>query len=206
MQILISFNNNLKENIDHYLNSIPKTLRKKILKYKNEDYKKNSIISFYLKRKLCNDKEMYFSKNGKPLCNDTFFNISHDFKCVVGVKYKNQIGIDIVYKYRNTDINNLKNCFTFNELNFINDNKLNTLKLWSIKESFLKMKGYGLTIDMKRININFLNNVDILIYFDNILCENINIKFIELENYFLSICLENYKRNNFNFINFNIDE
>lgn len=205
MQILISLNNNLEDNLDYYLYSIPNTIKDKILKYKNEDCKKNSIISFYIKKKLCDNNEIYFSKNGKPLCNNTFFNISHDFKCVVGVKNKNPIGIDIVYKYRTIYIDYLKNSFTNNELNFINNDKFNLLKLWSIKESFLKMKGYGLTINMKRININFVNNNNIILYFDNILCNNIFIKFIELEKYFLTICVENYEIKNYKFINFNIE-
>nr|WP_179879745.1 4'-phosphopantetheinyl transferase superfamily protein [Bacillus cereus] len=108
--------------------------------------------------------ELNFAYNdfGKPyLKNDqnVHFNLSHSGDFVVACIDKSKVGIDIE-KIDNIPIDDITNIFYQNEINYIKNNDGNTtnlerfFRIWTLKESFLKYLGKGLSFGLKAIMFN----------------------------------------------------
>ncbi len=190
---------------------------KKINNYKSYF---SSLIGRFLIRKYFmevfpnnyKDLEISFLKNGKPYLknNNIFFNISHSKNLVVAIFYDNNCGIDIqlISEYNKNIIK--KNFHKKEIFNFTNNNKNTCIdykdtdynaikkhkdylftKIWTLKESYLKLKGDGLTT---KTNNFFVNENNLLVLDDNVIYD---IKFksevIDFydEKYILSYCINN---------------
>lgn len=132
----------------------------------NDNFFKNraSFLSYYLLsyiyykiyNKNLDFKNILRNENGKPYLknNEFYFNISHckNYICIGISKF--EIGVDIEEK---RDINK-------NALNkFLNENEiknkvLSPLEYWVFKEGYSKYLGYGLKMNFKHIDLNFLKN------------------------------------------------
>ena len=81
--------------------------------------------------------------------------------------------------------------FTEREVLYLNqfrEDKLNQFfRLWTMKESYMKMTGEGMTLALNRFEFSFDN--EIKVYRDGILC-NCFIKEYEIPNYKISVCSE----------------
>lgn len=101
------------------------------------------------------DFDISFNKNGKPLCDFCFFNISHSFDRVVCVFSNVSIGVDI---QKNVDINPRKNYKFFNEKECLYVNQKDELlskryiEIFTKKEAAVKMKGLSLA-DASKIDV-----------------------------------------------------
>lgn len=128
-------------------------------------------------------------KNGKPvfLKDDLYFNISHSNTYVVCSIATTNIGIDIEedrqIKYK-----------VENKIRHIDDNGINVINIWNIKEAYSKYLGIGLKLDFSKISINDIKkNVNLINKVYN----------IEESNVYFSLCYninENGLINNINFI------
>ena len=105
----------------------------------NIDKKQGSEL---LKRKVLGDRKICRSENGKPYCDDVFFNISHSGKYVVLATADSEIGIDIE-KIRDTEKRLFAEDFASKEEFF---------EMWTKKESIIKYLGKTI-ISMKNINV-----------------------------------------------------
>ena len=200
MQLLIkninTFNNNT---INLFYNEIYYNKKNNIDKILNIKKKKQSIIGEFLLKKLLkknyniNYKDLKFkiNKYGKPFILDMniYYNISHSHDYVITAISKNKIGIDIE-KIRKTNIKNIYQFSTKNELDYILSSKKNIekrlFKIYTLKESYFKMKG---------TNLNNIKNVEFTINKNEIICsdKNVKVKIINIiNNYIIAIC-EEYK-------------
>lgn len=97
------------------------------------------------------------------------FNISHHGDYCVGVgENVRRIGVDVMKierRFRDRSVDDyfklMDKKFTVNEWNFINAIESNDnerikrfMRMWTLKESFVKADGCGLTIDLRRIDFN----------------------------------------------------
>lgn len=164
--------------------------------------KKRSICSELLVRWLINkrlhlkNEEIHFEYNefGKPFLKEYekfYFNISHSGEWIVCAVSPCEVGIDIE---QIKDINLLiaNRFFSKKEnidLNYKNeDDKLDYFyDLWTLKESYLKYLGKGLSISLQSFSIRKeRNDIVILESFDN---RKPNFRQYELDNnYKLSVC------------------
>ena len=200
MQLLIkninTFNNNT---INLFYNEIYYNKKNNIDKILNIKKKKQSIIGEFLLKKLLkknyniNYKDLKFkiNKYGKPFILDMniYYNISHSHDYVITAISKNKIGIDIE-KIRKTNIKNIYQFSTKNELDYILSSKKNIeqrfFEIYTLKESYFKMKG---------TNLNNIKNVEFTINKNEIICsdKNVKVKIINIiNNYIIAIC-EEYK-------------
>lgn len=121
------------------------------------------IISNYLN---INPAKITFAKNkyGKPSLSSNLneknisFNISHsNEKLLIAVTLKNDIGIDLEYTSDNRKVFDISSqVFTSQELKLLEsvNNKVDMFyRIWTRKEAFLKASGYGMFMDMSKINI-----------------------------------------------------
>jgi 4'-phosphopantetheinyl transferase len=89
------------------------------------------------------------------------FNLSHSGDYLVIAINNYPIGVDIE-RIKPLDIKIATNCFTKQELGYLNSRRKNQLErfyqMWVLKESFLKATGRGLSYPLKKVNFKYDNN------------------------------------------------
>ena len=148
--------------------------------YIKENYTSENLLKYALKDYANIDKyEIVYNEYGKPYLKniDIYFNISNSKNVSVCVISNREVGIDIQYK---TYKESLKNKVFNNKEQELLDKSIEKesvfTKMWTIKESYVKMKGIGLSYG--------LNNVDTLSL-------KKNIKLLNYKKYIICICFEN---------------
>jgi len=149
----------------------------KIEKFLNKEDKIRTLIGEMLIRTIIVSKLSILNKDikfdinryGKPYLQEYStinFNISHSKDFVVCVIDDKPIGIDIekVNQIEYKDI--AKNFFTTSEYNYIIKKNLDIeinkfYEIWTLKESYIKCCGKGLSIPLKSFSININKNEEI---------------------------------------------
>lgn len=194
MKYIIKSVNDYKENeLYEFYKIIHKEKRKKIDKYKNIDDKKRSIIGEMILKELLSKENMDYNETkfthneyGKPFMNNNiYFNISHSDQYIIVAISNKEIGIDIE-RIKKTQINVIDQFASDKEKEYIlkspNNIEERLFQIYTLKESYLKMKG---------TNLNDISNVEFIINNDNITCSdnNVNIGLIkDISDYIISYC------------------
>jgi 4'-phosphopantetheinyl transferase len=191
------------------LDQLPQLVTKQIERFKRSMDEQRSLLGEVMSRKLLSlkcgvdVKELNITKSskGKPeLINfpDIHFNISHSGEWVVCAISPAQVGID-VEKIKEPAYRIAERYFSKKELESLNalagiEKQYYFFDLWTLKESYLKMLGKGLTKSLGSFSI--IKNKDQFVLSEhNTLHPKINLKQFELDKgYKLSICSED---NNF---------
>ena len=108
--------------------------------YKNEDVKKEKIVSAILKNKYIG--EYHLNEFGKPISDKIFFNISHSHGYIALVIDQVSVGIDIE-KIRVVE-DNLKNYISSEEEKKYITDDASFFEIWTNKESLVKANGNGI--------------------------------------------------------------
>jgi len=167
------------EEFNTILSQIPEWRREIVLRYKHEQGRKESALSYVLLCELL--KENYgvnempvfvYGEHGKPRLEgheNIHFNMSHCKEAVACVVSDEDVGVDIECLGRLYDRNgNLRDSLARYTLS---DEEYNTVMnsddpdaefsmLWTKKEALLKLTGEGITNDIKTVLYKY-NNVEI---------------------------------------------
>lgn len=160
-----------------YLKCISYEKQIRILKYFNEADKKRSLMSELLIRKAASDKlciptkrvNISYNPYGKPyIDNERYFkfNISHSESYVVIAISNYKVGIDVEMN-KKTDIAIAKRFFTKNEYQYIKSfitesDRINAFyMIWTLKESYVKALGKGLSIPLNSFEFVIDNGIHI---------------------------------------------
>ncbi len=159
------------EQLELLILKLPAWRKDKVLSYKREIDRKLSSIAYILlsnilKREYNIDliQQWSYNENGKPYLKEypnIHFNISHSPSGVVCAVNNNPIGVDIE-SIRNFDLSVAKYISNAQELEHIlnsTNSPLEFIKLWTKKESYLKLIGTGLDDNLKNILSSADNNV-----------------------------------------------
>ena len=138
--------------------------RQKIKRFLRQSSKKHSLVSellvryILMKKQKINNQEICFETNayGKPYVKgiDSFyFNISHSGDYVAVLCGGTEVGCDIEQKYPDDALNLAERFFTKEEYHILQrlpEHKQTTAfgLLWTLKESYIKYKGKGLSIPL----------------------------------------------------------
>jgi len=142
------------------------------------------------------NEEIQFSINayGKPYCDfldDFHFNVSHSESWVVCAVDCYPVGIDIE-KISTIDLDISKNFFSGKEhedLLLSNDPFEYFFTLWSLKESYIKFIGKGLSHPLNGFSIKMSKDSRINIEIDNKILENIYFKQYSIDKgYKMAVC------------------
>lgn len=175
----------------------------RIKKFRKENDQKRSLIgkiaiadilSEFLnikKELLIFDRDKYdrpYLKNPKLQKMD--FNISHSGDYVlVGFSSAGKIGVDIE-KIKAIDMKIANNVFRDEEIKYLHFKKEMSLyrfyRLWSLKESFVKAVGEGLSYPLKKFHFEFENGK--IIHKIDSKKSSWNFKTYEIEDYKISVC------------------
>ncbi|GEM_PF-1317757 len=178
---------------------LPPDIRKKIQSFYHKEDCIRSLLGYMMLKKVSPQFDQYanslsFTKYGKPFIQnqDLFhFNISHSKRWVVLAVSKDEIGVDIEY-IKPVCFDTMKGALTEEEYT-----KLQSLpkyeaekyfyKIWTVKESFLKMIGIGLSLSPNRLQTNvYVEEPTILLDGKQ---QNVTIQTFQIEsNYQISVC------------------
>ena len=178
------------------LNGLSPKRKDKIVRYRKEKDRKQSLGAGYL-LKSCLDEyginieDIYYGENGKPEIEGVYFNLSHSFNKVVCVISDKPIGCDIE-KIGELKEKIAERFFTNSENEHLNrfsgDEKTDEFyRLWTMKESYMKMTGEGMSLPLDRVEFVFDSNIKV--YRDKQLCDCIITEY-EVPGYKLTICAE----------------
>ena len=132
---------------------VGKERKKKVIRYRMPDDRKRSLGAGIIIQKILNDnglseKNLKYSENEKPFVDNLFFNISHAGDYVVGVLSDCEVGCDIE-KVVNAPLEIAEHYFNSGELEYIKseqDKDRAFFTLWTLKESYMKMTGRGMSL------------------------------------------------------------
>lgn len=174
-----------EEFINRILHLLPAERRKKVLNYRKLIDKKNCVIAYVMLKKALRDCygitefTIKYGEYGKPYLAEypeIFFNISHcSYGCVVALANE-RIGIDIqnVVPFSWKVANRVCCKEELKLLENSKDRAREFIRLWTMKESYLKMTGKGIYEDIKSINTLEMD------------C----IKVKEIKNVIISVCMK----------------
>ena len=153
---------------------------KELDKYTSSEAKKEKIISTHFKNKYVG--EYYLNEYGKPLSNNTYFNISHSKGMIVCLISDYEVGIDIekIRPYKKE----LKSYISNEDEEKYIKTDANFYEIWTSKESLVKANGKGLRTNIKSIPalpINGRVSYEEKVY---------NRKSVRLDNYIISVTIE----------------
>jgi len=122
------------------------------------------LLKKLLSQKGIYDYEIKTNAYGKPYIkgNNIYFNISHCDGACICVLDKYDVGVDIENIRPRAKNNIMRRCFTENEIKTFDetDNKDELFfKYWTLKESYIKAVGMGLSYPMKDIEFNLKENI-----------------------------------------------
>lgn len=147
-------------------NSVRKERQEKIDKIRFESDKRLSLGAELLLRKAlcdfgvdCESIILDYGENEKPYLkgNELYFNLSHSGNMACCAVSKTEIGIDIEQISRaNPKIE--ERIFTESERRHKKSDS-DFIRLWTLKESYMKYCGSGLSVSPKNIEIEFRNNI-----------------------------------------------
>ncbi len=173
--------------------SMPVERYYKFLNYKNYEDKLNCVIAYLLlENHLSKSKsevnliKLDFNKFGKPIIEKLNFNISHSDKIIgVAVDEINEIGLDIepISNFDSVMINYMFDEQDTEKYKKEISNNVFVSKVWSMKEAYLKLKGYGLSANMSNVKFQY--------EYDKILINDIYIQSFKYNNNWISIASKN---------------
>ncbi len=180
--------------LETMFNSLPKSQKEKISRYKQEKRKQVSIIGAILLKELLKNRqikyeniEIYQNEYGKPYLKNhaLYYNISHSFDYVITIISEKEIGIDIE-KIRKTPKNTPRYFATPKEQEYIFSSKEKIeeriFQIYTLKEAYFKMQG---------TNLNHLLDVEFQIKGKEICCSDSSIQcgFIhDIKGYMIAYC------------------
>ena len=147
------------------------------------------LLKKCLEERGCSVSDIQYGEHEKPEVDGCFFNISHSNEMVVCAIADAPVGCDIEKKGRYRD-GVAERFFTELENSYLNQfegerKRDEFLRLWTMKESYLKMTGEGLQLSLDRIE--FVLGEKIKVYRDGKLCD-CNINEYEIDGYTLTVC------------------
>lgn len=177
---------------DKQFNSISPCRQERVNSYKQQSDKilclaasillDKALAAFYLREK---DMEYCFSEHGKPYFKnrpDLFFSLSHSGSYAMAAVSDKEIGCDI-QQIKKIDLKISKRFFTEYENDYIK-NTLDFFRVWTLKESFIKLVGTGLSIPLNSFCVENLRDKPYVDYNGS--------RYVFIENkigdYYLSIC------------------
>ncbi len=187
----------LKDSYDYLFCKMPLQRQNKIKSYSFNDDKLRSLgagilidygLNLYgLSRNQIN---IVYNKSGKPYIEGKkiYFNISHSNQFVACAFSNEEVGIDLQKKCKVSDSFVNKVCSKKELDQILVDKESQIIRLWTFKESYLKLTGEGIIRDFNKIEIDLKNkksfNLPEVFFYE-----------YPLEGYYLTICS---KVNDFN--------
>lgn len=170
--------------------------KEKILRYKMEHSRKQGLaagllLKYVLGSRGLSVEDISYGQNGKPQIQELYFNLSHSKDIVICAVSDKNVGCD-VEAIATVKEGIAERFFTENENNYLKSFKAEEkvsefFRLWTIKESYMKLTGEGMSLPLQDFDVNMSNPVKI--YRNSELCP-CYVKEYEAEEYKIAVCAE----------------
>lgn len=148
------------------LEGLPDERKNKIMGYVQAKDRKQSLGAGLLLKHVVHRYGMdipniFYDSHGKPEIRGLYFNLSHSHDYVVCAVSDKPVGCD-VEKVAKIQENIAEHFFAENEVAYLNGFKVEErmdefYRIWTMKESYLKMTGEGLAYGLKQVECRFEN-------------------------------------------------
>lgn len=177
------------------LSGIPDWRRAYILRYLRACDRKLSLgawrlMESSLKQHGFSTENVMIGKNGKPECNGIYFNLSHSLDMVLCAVSENPVGCDIE-KVTDAPMEIARRVFCEKERGYIDaaqsveERNHRFFRLWTMKESYMKMTGEGMSLSPERIEIA----LDTWTVLRDALPQSCSLQSVTRDGYEISICM-----------------
>ncbi len=148
-----------------------------------------------------NNIEIIDDDFGKPILvgQKIFFNISHSGDWVSLICSENSCGID-VEKIENPPFEIMNKNYSQDEIDQVKNveqkiQKINFYKIWTLKESYIKMIGKGLSIPLDSFTINMRDETIISVVENNCIASDVSFQLFNPDSYhIMAVCLYKYSQ------------
>lgn len=173
---------------------LPIERRERILRYTKEESRRQGLASSLLLQHVLqlygkSFQDIRYGQNKKPEVEGLHFNISHSHEIVVCAVSDLPVGCDVekIGEMREKIVSHF---FTSKEIMYLNqyegiEKENEFYRLWTMKESYMKMTGEGMKLSLKRIE--FILPEPVKVYRDGQI-SNCFIKEYEVSGYKLTVC------------------
>ena len=175
------------------MDGLIKERKEKILRFRNPNDRKRSLgagllLSKCLKCRGIDQKDIKYGENGKPEVIGVYFNLSHSGNIAVCAIGNEEVGCD-VEAVTEVKSNIAKRFFTVSENKYLDQfegekRQKEFYRLWTMKESYLKMTGEGMSVKLD--SFEFLIKNDVKVYRDGSL-DSCYIKEYDIPGYKLTV-------------------
>lgn len=145
------------------LSTISPERREQALRYKYEQGQRLCVAAYLLLKQALREQEgitenpvFDFGEHGKPFIvghPELHFSLSHCKEAAVCVLSRQPIGIDVesIGRYRDSVASYAMNDAELQQIQQAPDPEVEFVRLWTMKESFLKLTGEGINDQMKQV-------------------------------------------------------
>lgn len=150
------------------LKDLPEGRKEKALKYRHEKDRRQSLgagllLKYVMELHGASQEEIHLVGNGKPEGKGICFNLSHSHNMVVCAVSAEEVGCD-VEKIGAPPMKVVQRFFGENEIRhlemFEKEEKVREFyRLWTMKESYMKMTGEGMRLALNRFEMMFEDRV-----------------------------------------------
>lgn len=145
------------------------------------------LIQYMLKSKKIRFDRVYASKYGKLYIDSDRhidFSVAHSHGYVIGMIDNNKIGVDIE-KIGKTDLQFSKRFYTEEENKYCIEQK-DIYRVWTLKESYLKCIGLGLSIPLRSFSV--IRDHAVIFTSEKQRCDSIFLYSLKVNDYYIGIC------------------
>lgn len=182
-RLYITDSNNItsQEMLDKIIDKLPDWRRNRVTSLKNINARRLSAAAGYL---LCHalsqagldpySAALSTGTNGKPVidgCTSLFFNLSHSGSkaiCIIG-ETENGCDIELIKEYHQPIVNRFYAQGEIEYLSTCNEEERTKAfyRLWTLKESFMKVTGLGMSLPLNEFTIKLADNISVSQNVDN---------------------------------------
>ena len=136
---------------------------------------------------------MQYGKYGKPYLKDVYFNLSHSGNYAICALSEREIGCDI-QKIKPINRRLLQKCYSLSEQRYVlqpnneKEQEERYISIWTLKESYLKKRGLGLT--KKLDDISFDIKDEKIVVWDEGCKRQERFQLLDYEGYRIALCGE----------------
>lgn len=183
------------------LKNLPRLRQEKCLWYHKSDDRRRCLGAGLIINEIAGKSPLSLTQNGKPFCCGTHFNVSHSGRYVIGIASDKETGCDIEYMDK-APLEVAEKFFYRSELDLINhssDKSHAFWQLWTLKESYMKMTGEGMSLALDRFEVNVF---DLSVTRTGIK-QNCFFKNLVFDNHMISFCKTDKELSDIKFIHVN---